>query len=303
MVKDAIIILNYNDYDNTYEYINKIYNYKNLDIIVVVDNCSTDDSYSKLLKLKSDKVHVIQTEKNRGYAYGNNYGVTYLEKEGIRPQYIIISNPDIVVDEKDINKLLYYLEKELPKNTFSVTGVVYDRDMNISKMAAWKKLNYVLILREATFFVDKLLKLLDIPGRQYSEDKFINKKISEVDVIPGCFFISKYELWKKIGGFDEETFLYFEEDILAFKARSEGYHLYVIGDTIIQHMEGTTVNKAISSFWKKGTIQYNSCMYYLSNYLKVGGIRKFFYKLVFRFSQIEKFLFNNIVRRNVSKNK
>ena len=49
-MKTGIVILNYNDYDTTYEMIQQIKNYKCLNHILIVDNKSTDRSYSKLKK-------------------------------------------------------------------------------------------------------------------------------------------------------------------------------------------------------------------------------------------------------------
>ena len=88
---NAIILLNYNDYKTVIEYINLIKNYNAIDRIVIVDNCSPDGSYEILKKYESDKISVIQTDKNKGYAYGNNYGIHYLEKNGEKYDYITIS--------------------------------------------------------------------------------------------------------------------------------------------------------------------------------------------------------------------
>ena len=74
--KVAIIILNYNDSENTIRYVNEISNYDILNKIVIVDNHSNkENEYEKLLKLASDKVDVIRSDKNGGYSYGNNYGL------------------------------------------------------------------------------------------------------------------------------------------------------------------------------------------------------------------------------------
>ena len=49
------LILNYNDSDNVQRMLNKIYSYDSFDKILVVDNCSTDDSYEKLQKYVKKK--------------------------------------------------------------------------------------------------------------------------------------------------------------------------------------------------------------------------------------------------------
>ena len=94
-MKTAIIILNYNDLETTKNMLNLIKDYKILDLIVIVDNKSLDNSYQELKKFENSKIKVLETDKNLGYAYGNNYGLNYLENKNI--DNVIISNPDVLV--------------------------------------------------------------------------------------------------------------------------------------------------------------------------------------------------------------
>ena len=73
-----VLILNYNDAKTTLEYVEKVKNYKNIRKILVVDNCSTDDSTQMFQKNVSDKLEVISSGRNGGYGAGNNYGIRYL---------------------------------------------------------------------------------------------------------------------------------------------------------------------------------------------------------------------------------
>ena len=94
ILKNFLIVLNYNDAETTLEFVEMAKTCNAIDKIVVVDNCSTDCSFSKLTCLKSDKIDVIQTDKNGGYAYGNNFGCRYAEKN-YNPKLFFISNPDV----------------------------------------------------------------------------------------------------------------------------------------------------------------------------------------------------------------
>ena len=94
----SIIILNYNDSENTTKFVNEISKYSILKSIVVVDNNSKKEYYEKVLLLSSEKVTVIQSDKNGGYSYGNNFGINFLEKNK-KTDYVIISNPDVSVSE------------------------------------------------------------------------------------------------------------------------------------------------------------------------------------------------------------
>ena len=111
MSKVGMVILNYNDYETTKNYLNEIKNYKNLNKIVVVDNNSTDNSYEKLKEFNNSKIDIIKTDSNKGYAYGNNFGIRYINSNSDL-DYIIISNPDITVSDSTIGRL----KKDLDDN-------------------------------------------------------------------------------------------------------------------------------------------------------------------------------------------
>ena len=103
-MKTGIIILNYNDYETTYDMLNRIKNFKEIDIIVVVDNMSLDNSYERLKKIENKKIKVISSNENKGYASGNNVGIKYLV-DNYKVDNIIISNPDIILKDSDIKIL------------------------------------------------------------------------------------------------------------------------------------------------------------------------------------------------------
>ena len=75
--KCACIILNYNDAETTRKLVQKIREYTAFQYIVVVDNRSNDNSFTVLKELESEKVKVIETDRNGGYGYGNNEGIKY----------------------------------------------------------------------------------------------------------------------------------------------------------------------------------------------------------------------------------
>ena len=99
-MKTAVIVVNYNDVEDTLNYVKKISKYEIINRIIVVDNLSTtNDALKKLQTLESEKVSVIESDKNGGYSYGNNFGLKYLDKQNEKYDYIVISNPDIDIEE------------------------------------------------------------------------------------------------------------------------------------------------------------------------------------------------------------
>ena len=108
--KVLVLVLNYKSYQDTINYTYNILNQKNINVdVLIVDNDSQNSSFENLSKefINNSKVRVIESEKNGGYAYGNNFGLKYIEKEEY--DYIAISNNDIIIDNE---LLLYQLTKK-----------------------------------------------------------------------------------------------------------------------------------------------------------------------------------------------
>ena len=86
------VILNYNDAQTTKKLAESWKDSRAIHNIIIVDNCSTDDSWEQLQVLKDEKVDLIRTEKNGGYGYGNNTGIRYaIEHNGAT--HVLVANP------------------------------------------------------------------------------------------------------------------------------------------------------------------------------------------------------------------
>ena len=125
------VVLNYNDAKTTVEFVQRVKNMDSIDLIVVIDNCSTDDSYIQLKILESNKVHVIKSEKNGGYGYGNNVGIDYLKD---KVDYIMIANPDVIFEEHVVSNLVSSFDKD----TAIVAPLTLQPDGKRQQPEAWK---------------------------------------------------------------------------------------------------------------------------------------------------------------------
>ena len=256
MSKVGIVILNYNDYEETSNFVNEIKDYKVLDEIVVVDNSSTDNSFNKLRKLKSKNISVIKTDKNNGYASGNNYGIKYLEK---RVDYIIISNPDITVDEKTIKKLKKDLDEN--ENMAIVSPVINQLG---EKIRGWRLPNYLdELLSNINYFHRKAREKLNYDESRY-QDEF-----SRVEAVSGCFFMIRRDVLNMVGNFDESTFLYYEENILGQKLKNINRKTFIDNTVSVTHNLSVSVDKSFNSINKYKMLK-TSQKYYVKYYLKTN---------------------------------
>lgn len=70
-MKMACIILNYNDAEMTCKAVEVARATNEYECIIVVDNCSRDQDYNKLIGLQNKDTILIRSNKNGGYGSGN----------------------------------------------------------------------------------------------------------------------------------------------------------------------------------------------------------------------------------------
>lgn len=194
-MRTAIIILNYNSENDTIKYVKTLENYKCINKIVVVDNNSTSENATQRLKeLENNKVDVIQTDKNGGYSYGNNFGLKYLEEKNEAYDYIAISNPDVEVSENAFEKCFEELEKN--SKIAVVAPKMVDRNGIHIRRSAWKVRTPKIDMINSTR-LNELLFYKKFKSGEYNENDFNTEKL-EVEAVSGAFFVIKYEIFKSL---------------------------------------------------------------------------------------------------------
>ena len=98
-----------------------------------------------------------------------------------------------------------------------------------------------------------------------------------------------------VGMFDENVFLYYEEDILFYKLRKKGYRVVADGDHEYLHDHGASTKKTYNrySIYKIAAV---SGRYYWFNIVKIGKISRFFYKILAKIIQFERFVIFGIFK-------
>lgn len=277
-MKTGIIILNYNDYETTHDMLNRIKNFKEIDIIVVVDNMSLDNSYERLKKYENEKIKVISSKENRGYASGNNVGIKYLV-DNYKVDNIIISNPDIILKDNDIK----ILKDDLKNNkNIDIISPYIDERGKISR--GWKLPRYIDELLCNMNFFHKIGE----NNLKYKDD-YYKDDLTKVDVVSGCFFMIRKESFEKIGYFDENTFLYYEENIIGKKLKDNNMNTYVDKRVNIIHNLSISVNKSFNSI-KKYKILKQSQKYYQKEYNKLNIFGMILLRFVYYISLIVSYI-------------
>ncbi|MGI6443870.1 MAG: glycosyltransferase family 2 protein [Candidatus Dojkabacteria bacterium] len=217
-MKILIVIVNYNGKHLLEKNLHSVVEngYEDSDI-VVVDNASVDGSI-KYLKQEFPSVKIVESRENLGFGRGNNLGV----KEYPNYDAYLFLNNDISVPKGFLDNLV----KELQKENVGAVGpkVLYSKEKVGSEMR---------IINSAGIEVDNHYMAYDRYDKE--EDKPKYNVVEEVDALMGGAFLIKRDVFEKVGGFNPNMFLYYEDIDLSLRIRDLGYKLYYVGTSEVYH--------------------------------------------------------------------
>lgn len=237
----SIIIVNYNGSKYIGDCLSSIRKslYRQYEIIVV-DQASTDGS-ADLVCNKFPEVLLVRN-RNTGYAGGNNLGA-----ENAKGKYLFLLNADTVMESDLINSLVEAMEKD-PK-----IGCCQPKAFNLKFKNR----------------LDGAGSLLTVTGFLYhmgyfDQDKPEYNKRYPVFSVKGAYLMTKKDLFDRLGGLDENFFMYFEESDYCGRVWLSGYSVEYIPDSVIYHWGGESQN------WNKNfpKIQYQIFRNRICSYIK-----------------------------------
>ena len=273
-MKNGIVIVNYNDYKTTKRLIDNIRDYKVFDKIVIVDNKSSDNSLKELKKLENKRIVVIDSGKNKGYSYALNVGCKYLIDK-YKECKIIVSNSDIIIQsENDIKDLF-----ELVKGKNVIVGPTIIEGNNLNR--GW------IVPKPMDDVAMNILGLYKKYQKRHLmyQDSYYNKDISKVGTVSGCFFAISSKHLEEMGYFDENVFLYYEENIMGVKTKDLGKNIIVANNIDVIHDHAVSIDKSLKRI-KKYDILKNSQYYFEKTYNQASKGELFLLKLTSKITRI-----------------
>ena len=222
-----IILLNYNGWKDTVECVKSLAVIKGTDThIVVVDNCSTDDSVEKLKAELPDEVTLLQADENNGFSAGNNIGIRYALKN--QADYVLLLNNDTVTDQDFLTPLVEFASRTPDCGCISSRIYYY-----YEKNKIW--------------FDGGAFHPYNCRAEHYrfNEDGSTVTGIHEATFISGCCMLIPATVIRKIGLMDERYFLYVEDTEYSLRIQKVGYKLYWDADHHFYHkVSASTGNKS-----------------------------------------------------------
>lgn len=320
----AIIILNYNNYEDTINCIQSVEQYNTAPVkYIVVDNGSTrGDTVDKLksyfqgqfsnkyIKIEEGaKIEYLLpyltfliSSTNDGYACGNNKGLELAYNDS-ETDTILILNNDILFVEDIIPKLKSSMQ-QLP-DCGIISPILYKRNLEgVDYNCARRSVSVNHLIRENFFHYWYRLNSNKYANRNnyiyILKDRMGNlPEYLPIDLPSGSCMMIKKDLFKQIGSFDPHTFLYYEENIL-FK-KIERIHLknYLCTQLKCIHLGACSTSKTKNNFAIKCNI--HSQRYYVKHYSNTSKLKFILYYFSTTFFKVtlvlQKKLFNVRVAR------
>lgn len=280
MINIGIIILNYLAYKTTIETLISFIkqDMEGLNVkYIVVDNCSNNKSFEKLVLFSKNysNVYVYKTEKNLGFAKGNNFGYQKL-LELMKPDYTIISNDDILLPQQGLYNWISNCYKKyrfavLGPDIYSINGGFHqspskNKTTDLNELNKEKKSLKKSIIH---CYINKILKKSTYNGIPVWENN-LYKDFSESLTLHGSFQIFSKEYFKYYKNpYDDSTFLYMEEDIL--KLRCDKFNLKMIYEPSyqVEHLQAVSTNMVNNTMYQKELFRYKNLLNSLNVYISL----------------------------------
>lgn len=213
----AIILVNYNGADDTIDCIKSLSEIKDIDYeIVVVDNCSTDNSVDKLRQ--SQEMYsftLLQAECNNGFSSGNNIGIKYAKNAN----YYLLLNNDTVVEPDFLIKLIDEFQKN-PKCGASISKILYYTQPDTIWYAGGN-LNRRTARSEHYHFNEK--------------NNACDTLSRKVTFASGCCLCVSKEAIETVGLLNEDFFLYEEDAEFCYRIIEAGFEIIYVPNSVIYH--------------------------------------------------------------------
>lgn len=190
--------------------------------IILVDNASTDCTIA-LVKENFKQVEIIQNKQNIGFSRGNNVAL-----RNLKTKYALLLNPDVEISKKSISEL-YQLSKKNPNIAISGPRIFSQSKDSITQ---------------------------EVLHKQFSESNYYNiistkNTHHEVDWIIGCAYFLDVAKFKELGLFDENAFMYVDDEVMSYAARTHGYQCAIAKTATAKHIYGMSTPSNIGYSYLK----------------------------------------------------
>lgn len=198
--------------------------------VIVVNNSPAED----LKDLQSEYGFKLIQNENKGYSQANNLGAAHSSGE-----YLFFLNADTIIRSDFLND---FADRFSGKD-FGAAGIKLYNDDGTFQLSFWKEntfFNEIENKKDEKRFRERDKDYMAVKERQFGE-------IKEVDWVSGAAMIIRKDVFKKIKGFDEKYFLFYEDADICKTLSDSGYKNYFYPFSSTVHYKGENVNPEFRS--------------------------------------------------------
>ncbi len=202
--------------------------------VIIIDNASNDGSV-EFIKEKFPDVKLIINSVNNGFSRANNQGLLIAEGE-----YLLLLNPDTLLREDTLNKMIAFFKSTPDAGLAGCKILNPDGTLQLacrrSFPGPWT--SFCKVTGLSSFFPKNRI------FARYNLTYLDENQTYEVDAVSGSFMMLKKEIYKKIGGLDEQFFMYGEDLDLCYRIQKAGYKVFYVHSTQIIHYKGESTKRS-----------------------------------------------------------
>jgi GT2 family glycosyltransferase len=192
-----------------------------------VDNASRDGS-PDMVAAEFPDVHLIRSETNLGFAGANNRAFSHAVG-----RYVVLLNSDAFLRSGALQRAIDHMEADESVGIGGARLTGRDGSWQPSARMFPSLLNDFLTLSGlAARFPHS--RTLGRPDRTWAD----MEEAADVDWVPGAFSILRRTALERVGYFDENFFLYYEEVDLCKRFKNAGYRVRYWPDVVVVHLGG-----------------------------------------------------------------
>jgi len=233
-VKLSIVILCWNDRKVILDCLRSIYSGTHSVSFeaIVSDNGSTDDSV-KEIREAFPRTRVLENGRNLRFSKGNNEGIRASSGE-----FVLILNPDTIIHDGALDSLVAFAETHPEAGAFGCRVVNPDG----SYQESGRPFPTVFRSWVAALCLRPLAHLSSVfDSDQYTRWKGDTER--QIDWQSGCCVLVRSELLKRLGGFDEQFYYYYEDVDLCKRVWDAGYPVLFTPQAVITHLGGQSTSR------------------------------------------------------------
>jgi len=261
MNKVSIITVNYNQRQVTDDLLNSIIKYNTYyeTEIIVVDNGS-DINSKPYWKVKYPNFIFIRSEKNLGFAGGNNLGI-----QSATGDFLFLVNNDTIFTPNLIDILVQTLLMNSQVGIISPKLLYFDQP-HVLQYVGYTEMNYYTARNSC-------IGQYEIDNGQY------DSVIGKTAFAHGAAMMVRRSVINKVGLMADNFFLYYEELDWCERAKKAGFEIWINTNVSIYHKESISVGK--KSALKEYFMNRNRILFIRRNAPLFPKILFFFYFILF----------------------